>query len=66
MTLDIPNMGKVTASKSTLCYLATLFSRLDSYASAEGKEDLASLRFKQFNTIYEALDETGFFDNVKE
>ena len=65
MTVEIPNMGKVTASKSTLCYLATLFSCLDSYASAEGKEDLASLRFKQFKTIYDALDAVGTYDRMK-
>ena len=65
-TVNIPNMGNVTASKATFCYFTTFFSRVDSYSGAEGNKDMASFWYKQFNTIYNALDGIGFLDNVKE
>ena len=61
MTVNVPHMGKVTASKDTLCYLATLFMLLE-----DTNPDLKELRKKQWSAIYDPLDETGFFDKVKE
>jgi hypothetical protein len=61
MTVNVPHLGKITASKSSLAHLATIFMLLEDY-----NPDLKELRNKQWRAIFDPLDETGFFDEYKE
>lgn len=62
MTIDVPHVGKITAAKETLSALAVVFIDLE---QREKNETLHSLRTKQWESIYDALESTGYFDYLK-
>lgn len=67
MTINVPHIGKITASKETLVSLACVFIESGEYIKPDGKRPvLSDLRGKQFRAIYDALDAVGVFDRVKD
>ena len=67
MTINVPHIGKITASKETLVSLACIFLESGEYIKPDGKYPvLSDLRKKQFLAIYDALDAVGFYDSVKD
>ena len=67
MTINVPHIGKITASKETLVSLACSFIEPGEYVKLDGRHPVISdLRKKQFLAIYDALDAVGFYDSVKD
>ena len=67
MTINVPHIGKITASKETLVSLACIFIESNKYIKLDGRYPLISdLREKQFLAIYDALDSVGVYDGVKD
>ena len=67
MTINVPHIGKITASKETLVSLACIFIESSEYIRLDGKYPLLSdLRDKQFLAIHDALDAVGVYDRVKD
>lgn len=67
MTINVPHIGKITASKETLVSLACIFIESGEYVKLDGRYPLISdLREKQFLAIHDALDAVGVYDRVKD
>ena len=62
MTIDVPHVGKITAAKTTLNALAVVFIELELH---EKNETMRNLRTKQWESIQEALESTGYYDYLK-
>ena len=67
MTINVPHIGKITASRETFVSLACIITESGEYIKLDGRYPLLSdLRGKQFLAIYDALDAVGVYDGVKD
>ncbi len=57
--------GKVTASKDTLCVIGNILASEADRHDKENRPTLAEWYREGFDSIYNALDNVGFYDEVK-
>lgn len=58
-------MGKITASKEVLCELNICIFKAEQAYRQDGRKNLANYYREVHSQIFDALDETGYFDDVK-
>lgn len=63
MTVDTM-IGKITASREVLCSIACTYSLADDYMKAKYGES-NTLELKIFKSIYDALYESGYCDDIE-
>ena len=65
MVVNVEYLGKITASKDVLCAISLAFQHEQKYYESCGREWLASQARARGNSIHDALDRVGYYDNVK-
>ena len=65
MTVKLKYHGKVTADKETLNYLACAFTSAAYYHTSKGHSALADEANADSETIYNALDAVGYYDEFR-
>ena len=61
MTVEVKGYGKITANKSILNSLSLVFDTAEEKYKAEGKETMAKIMNEASWSIYNALNETGYY-----
>ena len=62
MTVNIEGLGKITASKEVLNQIAGAFSSSCELERSKNRDALANKSYKVFVSIYDALDDTGYYE----
>lgn len=63
MTVNIEGLGKITASKEVLNEIALAFGSASKFDRSRNRNSLADKRYKVCNSIYDALDESGYYND---
>ena len=64
MTINT-EVGKITASKEVLNYLSLVISEASKYYESKGSFALEKKARGVASEIFDALDDTGYYDNIK-
>lgn len=63
MTVNIEGLGKITASKDVLNTIAGAFRYSGELQHIKNRDALANYHGEVFNSIYDALDESGYYND---
>lgn len=61
-TIEVENYGKITATASALNSISIVLMEAANYNRKIGANEMADLRDKQSDQIYNKLKETGFYE----
>ena len=62
MTVNVEGLGKITASKDVLNAIAGAFSYSSELQHIKNRDALADQHGKVFDSIYDALYESGYYN----
>lgn len=63
MTVNIEGLGKITASKAVLNEISSAFGSACDFYRNRNSEALANKSYKIFISIYDALDDSGYYED---
>ena len=61
MTVNIEGLGKITASKEVLNEISSAFGSACDFYRSRNSEALANKSYRVFISIYDALDDSGYY-----